>query len=102
MSKWQEAICLGSYVPDGYASEGFIHFSQLDQVPGTASRYFWGVKDLVLLKVQQAKLDPEVRIEQAANGGWYPHLYGPLNTEAVETVYPMIEEEPGIFRIVME
>lgn len=98
-NEWTEALKNGSYIPKGYASEGFIHFSFLDQVTATAGRYYAGVQDLIVLKVNTGKLNSEIRTEQAPNGGWYPHLYGTLNLDAVEKVLTLQADKEGNFRI---
>jgi uncharacterized protein (DUF952 family) len=88
-AEWAEAQLKGFYCPPGYATDGFIHFSLLDQVVGTAGRYYKGVPDLIVLKVNTYKVKAEIHSEQAPNGGWYPHLYGILNLDAVENTIPL-------------
>jgi len=94
---WESIKIVGKYTPEGFAKEGFIHFSFADQVAGTAARYYEDVPDLIVLVVDQEKLRAEVRVEQAPNGSSYPHLYGELNLDAVIDVVPLPGSSNGIF-----
>lgn len=91
-SAWEKAIHEGGYQPPSLSIEGFIHCSYPEQVEDTAWRYFRGQTGLVLLWIEPGRLTSELRIEDAAgHAGQYPHIYGPLNPEAVVRVteYPM-------------
>jgi uncharacterized protein (DUF952 family) len=85
---WQGAQAAGEYRADSLEKEGFIHASRFAQVRATANRYYRGLTDLILLEVDEAKVKPEVRYEVAANGEDFPHIYGPLNLDAVVRVLP--------------
>lgn len=89
---WEEAVRAGGYRPASLASEGFIHFSTPAQVVATAERFYAGVRGLVLLKVDPARLSAELRWEEVPGHGTFPHLYGTLEPEAVTAVLPF---EPG-------
>jgi len=85
---WRAAVGAGEYVLSArgltLADEGFIHASYADQVAGVADRFWRDADDVVLLTVAVDRLTPEVRVE---NG--YPHVYGPLNIDAVVAVTPV-------------
>jgi uncharacterized protein (DUF952 family) len=100
--EWQTAKELGSYSPQSFASEGFIHCSLVDQVAATATRYYLGVPDLIVLKINIQKLKSEIRTEQAPNGSWYPHIYGELNINAVEAEIPLGFAPDGSYQFVTE
>ena len=87
--KWQTAKELGSYRPQSFTVEGFIHCSLAEQVAATAGRYYSGVPDLIVLKINTQKLKSEIRNEEAPNGSWYPHIYGELNINAVDDEMPL-------------
>ncbi|MGD1865320.1 MAG: DUF952 domain-containing protein [Phormidesmis sp.] len=89
---WQTAQAEGAYQPPSLASEGFIHFSTDAQVVATANRFYQGKTGLVLLTVDPSRLKPELRYEDTLNHGTFPHLYGPLNVDAVVDVRTF---EPG-------
>ncbi|MGD9996202.1 MAG: DUF952 domain-containing protein [Ilumatobacteraceae bacterium] len=64
--------------------EGFIHLSTYEQVPGVLERYYQGVANLVLLHIDESLLDAPLRFERVGDATEeFPHLYGPLNTDAV-------------------
>ncbi len=83
---WAEAKLLGSYSSDTLTTEGFTHCSTADQVQRSARKFFKGKTDLVLLHITQANVHPEVRYEAAGSGELFPHIYGPLNLDAVFSV----------------
>lgn len=95
-SAWDEAQAAGAYEPPSLQHEGFIHFSAADQVEGVANRAFRGQRDLVLLCVASERLAGVVRHEHAADAGQaFPHLYGPLNLDAVVEVVAFAEGPDG-------
>ena len=79
---WEAARTAGMYSAESLVSEGFIHFSRWDQLPGTAAAYYAGVPDLVVLVVEPGELP--FRVE---NG--FPHLYSELPASAVTEVLPL-------------
>jgi uncharacterized protein (DUF952 family) len=95
-SAWEEAHAAGAYEPPSLEREGFIHLSAADQVAGVANRAFQGQRDLVLLCVECERLAGVVRHEHAEDAGEaFPHLYGPLNLDAVVDVVPIAEGKDG-------
>lgn len=80
---WVEAKHLGTYRSDTLATEGFTHCSIAEQVQRSAQKFFKGKTELVLLHIVQEIVQPEVRYEAAGSGELFPHIYGPLNIEAV-------------------
>ena len=96
--QWSQAEQAGSYQADSLASEGFIHCSTSDQVVKVANAYYPGQTGLVLLCIDTDGLDSEVRFEDASGaqfepGEQFPHIYGPVNVDAVVKV---IAWEPGL------
>ena len=66
------------YTADTLPSEGFIHCSTAEQWPRVLAERFAGRDDLVLLEIDTARLTAELRWEDG-----FPHVYGPLEVEAV-------------------
>jgi len=62
--------------------DGFIHFSEQEQIKATLDKYFKGISNLVLLKVRTINLD-HLLWEQASDGNMFPHLYSPLDISDV-------------------
>ena len=80
---WQAARRAGRF--EGSADDrrdGFIHFSDGETVLGTARKYFAGQSGLVLLAVDPARL-ADLRWERSRDDALFPHLYGPLELDAV-------------------
>jgi uncharacterized protein (DUF952 family) len=94
---WQAAQVSGAYRADSLDREGFIHASLPDQVRATANRYYHGLTDLVLLEIDETLVKPEIRFEKAAIGETFPHIYGPLNLDAVIRVLPFDPDSTGNF-----
>jgi uncharacterized protein (DUF952 family) len=92
-SDWEDAQTTGLYKPKSLDQEGFIHFSVFDQVIPTAVRYFQGTTDLLLLKVDPKLLITELRYDQVESLGNFPHLYGPLNLDAIIRVQRLVQAE---------
>jgi len=78
-----------TYEAASLATEGFIHLSTSEQVVGVLERYYRNVPELLLLHVDPDKLTAELRYEAATNNDLFPHLYGPLNRDAVVNIDPI-------------
>jgi glutathione S-transferase len=94
---WHDALPAGEYRMSTrgrtLADEGFIHCSRASQVAPVANRFYTGVTGLVLLAIDPRRLRSELRYETVPGGDEaFPHLYGPLDTDAVVHVTPF---EPG-------
>lgn len=98
-SHWQQAQQLGYYQADSLSTEGFIHCSDIHQVVGAANRYYRGQPDLVLLCINPAFLQSELRYDRVATGEFFPHLYGPLNLDAVVQVLEFPPNQVGEFEL---
>jgi uncharacterized protein (DUF952 family) len=79
-----------TYVPGGFAKEGFIHCSTHDQVPDVLHRYYSGITNLVLLHIDESKLTAELKYEEATAKELFPHVFGPINKEAIVKVENMV------------
>jgi uncharacterized protein (DUF952 family) len=97
---WTEAQRGGQYLALSLASEGFIHASTREQVAGTANRFFRGQAGLLLLVIEAEKLTAAVHFDQVTTHGAaqeFPHIYGPINLDAVVGVFELKPEENGWF-----
>lgn len=96
---WEETLESGTYTTSTagrtLAGEGFIHASRREQVQGVYDRYYAKAGEpLVLLTIDPTRLDSEVRVESVGDDT-YPHVYGPINREAVVDVVPLVGELVG-------
>jgi len=82
--EWQEAKKRGEYRPLSLEKDGFIHCSDLEHVEGVANNLYEGEDDLLLLAIDENEAKPEIIYEDLYDlGEKFPHVYGPLNAEAV-------------------
>jgi glutathione S-transferase len=81
---------------------GFIHCSKVHQVTGVANAVYRGVHGLVLLVIDPQRVTAPIR-EESPNGSdgteRYPHIYGPLNVEAVVEVVKFEPSSDGTFEL---
>ena len=90
-SDWEQARRDGVYTTSTagrtLAQEGFIHASQAAQVAGVANAYYRDSPDeLVVLVIDAGLVRVPVRYEDVPGADAdapFPHIYGPLNTDAV-------------------
>ena len=74
--------------------DGYIHFSDKEQLKGTLSKFFFNQKNLILLKIDTFKLDNLI-YEQASDGNMFPHLYSTLDISNVLNEYEIKSNEDG-------
>ena len=100
-SAWSEARAHGAYQGDTLQSEGFIHCSTAEQVHLPANALVRGRTDLVLLEIDRARLTCPVRWEPCDPGDpstmRFPHVYGPLDPDAVVAVHDFPPRPDGTF-----
>jgi uncharacterized protein (DUF952 family) len=100
---WDQARAVGAYtrssVGKTLAEEGFIHASQVSQVTRTANKFYRDVPgELLVLVIDPDLLHAEVRYEDVPGAELpFPHIYGPLNTDAVVEVLPLAAGPDGAF-----
>ena len=87
-AEWAQAQRDGQYTKSTLdrtlAEEGFIHASQAAQVARVANAFYQGVPDLVLLTIDTERVGSPIRYELVPGQDLpYPHIYGPLNIDAV-------------------
>lgn len=71
------------YEADSLATEGFIHCSFAEQLDGVLERYYSGVERVIILEIDPSKLTSKLVEEPSTNNEIYPHIYGPINIDAV-------------------
>ena len=95
---WESAGTL--YMADSLDSEGFIHCSTLEQVLLPANERFRGQTGLVLLCIEPARVTADIVYEDCYESGQkFPHIYGPLNKEAVTRVVDFPPNPDGTFSL---
>ena len=94
--EWDCQAGAAGYAPLAYEEEGFIHCCDLHQLESVANGYFPGRDNLVILELIPTKLEPETRYEQSGKEK-YPHVYGPINKDAVSRTIRFQCNEDGRF-----
>ncbi len=85
--EWERAVAEGEYRGDTLATEGFIHCCLPGQLAGVISRYFHGQTALVVLRIKPERLTSPLRWESPPGSTeTFPHVYGPLDLDAVVEV----------------
>ena len=95
---WAEAEIQKIYQPPSLTTEGFIHLSTDKQLLRSANKFYRGKIDLLVIAINEKRLDAELKYE-SANEDSYPHLYGPLNMDAVVEVVSLPVEDGGEFSV---
>ena len=94
--EWLEAKANGNFKGSKKDMEdGYIHFSDKEQLKGTLSKFYSNEKNLILLKVDALKLDNLI-YEQASDGNMFPHLYSDLDLKNVINEYEITLRKDGL------
>ncbi len=93
-TEWARAQRTGRYTVStrgrSLEQEGYIHCSEPHQVEPVRRRWFDGVPGVVLLEVETDQLTSPWRSERLPGvDEAYPHVYGPLDLDAVVGVRPL-------------
>ncbi|MFT5684809.1 MAG: hypothetical protein ACI8RZ_005754 [Myxococcota bacterium] len=91
----------GTLYNESLKTDGFIHASPADELTRVANKYYTDVKEALILVTAIDQIDAIVKWEPAT-GGLYPHIYGPLNMDAVAWVVPATKDADGQFDITPE
>ena len=103
---WAEAQAHGQLIAPSVATEGFAHCSTEHQMVNVANKYYRGTSNLVLLNIDSTKLTSELKFEPPAHidgspalphEPLFPHIYGPINLDAVSEVIDFPCDEHGAF-----
>ena len=109
--EWERGRETGHLRPASLDDVGFVHLCTPAQAVGVLDAFFRGREDLLLLVVDPARLGAELRWEdpappdpdrepEAHAGQLFPHLYGPLEVEAVREARPIHPGPDGRFTLV--
>ncbi len=99
-SAWETAVTQGEYRAPSLANEGFIHCSTRQQLLGPAQRFFGGQTGLVVLCITSEKITAPIIYEDLYDhGDTFPHIYGPINLDAVVDVVDFPPNPDGSFSV---
>ncbi|MBV9241704.1 MAG: DUF952 domain-containing protein [Acidobacteria bacterium] len=74
------------YFAKSLESEGFIHCSFSEQLNTVIGRYYSGEPEVVVLELDTDSLMSRVVNEPSTANEIYPHVYGPINRDAIVSV----------------
>lgn len=85
------------YVPADFEADGFIHCTDgAANVANVGNRYYRDDRRMyVVLVIDKAKVQAKMVYEDDA--GIYPHIYGPLNRDAIVDILPVLRAAGGTF-----
>jgi uncharacterized protein (DUF952 family) len=95
--QWEKAKLEGVYRGDTPNSQGFIHCSTSQQIVKVANALYHAQRELVLLCIATNRVQSEIKYESAGSEELYPHIYGPLNVDAVVKVVDFEPTRNGTF-----
>ncbi len=90
VAEWRAAEAEGVFRGSAIdLADGYIHFSDPDQVEETAAKHFPGKTDLLLIAIDPGMPGEALKWEASRGGALFPHLYAPLYMDAVIRVAPL-------------
>ncbi len=107
LAAWNQARQRGDYRADSLETEGFIHCSTDEQVIPVTEKYYSGQAGLILLVIEPKRLTSDLKWEPPAEGApppgvpegsLFPHVYGPINLEAVVRVFDLQSQPDGKYK----
>ncbi|MBT7609963.1 MAG: DUF952 domain-containing protein [Bacteriovoracaceae bacterium] len=102
-AEWSKAKQIGSYKPASLTQDGFIHCSRADQIILVANSFFKNQDNLIILRIDVSKITVNIKTEAPLEAPWsdvhYPHLYGELNLDSVESEIEFPCSEDGTFTL---
>lgn len=108
---WDEARERGDYRAESLETEGYIHCSTESQVVPVAQNFYKGQSDLYLLVIEPALLVSDLKWEPPSDGtpppgvpegDLFPHIYGPINLDAVVQVFDLLSDSDGKYNLPKE
>jgi uncharacterized protein (DUF952 family) len=94
---WSAQMFSNSYEPEGFAQEGFIHCTDtLEELVAVGNRYYRSdAREFLVLAIDCEQVTASVIYEDERQ--IFPHIYGPLNTDAVLSMRPVVRAGDGTF-----
>lgn len=81
-----DAFDIDLYQAASLETEGFIHCSFANQLDAVIKRYYSDAPSVVVLTIDTEKLMSRVLNEPSTGNEIYPHIYGPVNRDAIVAV----------------
>lgn len=100
-SEWPSLYSTGEYRAASLETEGFIHCTKEPEKLVEVANLFFPLRsddELLAVTLDSAKIRAPVKYEDPGCGHLFPHVYGPLNLDAVVTTAPL-EIKDGIWKL---
>jgi uncharacterized protein (DUF952 family) len=107
-ARWQTWPSDTPYLPAEYEKDGFVHCTAGDALMlKVANRFYTGVVgDFQLLVIETERLTSELKWEAPTPGDTlaplFPHIYGPINRDAVIGVRTIQRDAEGRFVAIVD
>lgn len=90
-AQWESARAAGVYTAASLAEEGFIHCSTAEQLLRVANAFYRDAEEPLVLHIESERLSAPLRWEAPVPedefpGERFPHVYGPIDLDAVAGV----------------
>jgi uncharacterized protein (DUF952 family) len=94
---WRASDPAQPYRPEPFEREGFIHCTDgAERMAEVANRYYRDdPREYLVLVIDLARLTSPWRYDDAEH--LFPHIYGPLNRDAIIATHPMPRANDGSF-----
>jgi len=90
---WEAGTENGQFRASTLEKEGFIHCCKENQIQFVLGTWFSGQSELFLVTIETDKLESPVLFEKSeADQESFPHVYGPINLNAVVDIQPQEKE----------
>lgn len=91
---WRSLDPAAPYLPAAFENDGFIHCTRgLDLLLQVANTFYRDAPgEFLLLVIEEGCVSAEIKYE-----GGFPHVYGPLNRDAIVGVHTMGRQDDGRF-----
>jgi len=98
-SAWDQAKNAGEYRAASLLTEGFIHCSTISQVVPVANLYYKDESKMLVLMIEPTLLATDLKWEAPSGGtpppgvpegDQFPHIYGPINLDAVVNTLDLV------------
>ncbi|NBU64865.1 MAG: DUF952 domain-containing protein [Chloroflexia bacterium] len=102
-TRWQHWPSDQAYLPAEYATDGFVHCTAGDELMiAVANRFYQQVAgDFLLLVIDSERLMSPLKWEAPSPGDTlaprFPHIYGPINRDAVVATKTITRASDGRF-----
>lgn len=97
---WEKAQEIGEYMTPNLSDFGFIHCSTRDQIIKVANFQYEGQRNKELLEIDEELLNVRVEYEKVPGAPFdekFPHVYGPIEVDAVVGNAPFEPNSEGRF-----